>query len=415
MKVFKVILMHEFNRYKNRTSTDGKGNILIRLYDPTIQKSITLNTKIRVSLSNWDKSQKRVIKYRYADRINKDLSEAIFKVEGFISDQQRKDFRTSLDAIKKFWINGLDTRFSVVDFCKLELEKSRHQKNYKGLKTFVNSLEVYAPNLYFDQVNYEWLSNFELHLKDQKLAVNTIWRRLTDFKRFLNVAYKQNVIKRNPFDSYKLKKVPSSTRIALTIPELKALQQLQLSNDKIHLTDSLQAFLLLCYTGMRVGDLLKINKGHVTQNEQGNYSLDIATNKTGKRIYLPLHSMFRPDGAQLSLPESIIHKWLNHPLRLASKQFDKAPLYGKTPQTFNRDLKQIAQLIDCRDIVKQHISTHYGRKTFVTNLYRINANPEVIRVLVGHTTTRQTAEYISHHFSDSTTILDSLDYGRIIN
>jgi site-specific recombinase XerD len=59
-------------------------------------------------------------------------------------------------------------------------------------------------------------------------------------------------------------------------------------------------------------------------------------------------------------------------------------------QYMNRDIKTIFQLLK----IKKHVSFHVGRHTFATIFINAGGQAEYLQKILGHTTIRQTMEYV---------------------
>ncbi len=254
---------------------------------------------------------------------------------------------------------------SLKKFNTLRKHFKRIEEHYK-IKLSVNS---FTKDFYLKFINYmievENHVNSTVKEKDLK-AVNT----------FLNWLVLNGYIEKNEFRGIKFPyKISPADTIALTEEELNTLYNLDLSKNK-RLEQIRDVFCIECYTSLRYSDIKKI-QNHKIQNRV----LIIYTQKTTDIVKIPLRKE----------AEVLLNKYFKQGL----------PLPVKSNQKMNAYLKELGKLAGLNneytilkiwgmrkeEIVKKKyelLSTHTGRRTFVTLSYQRGMKPLDIMKITGH-------------------------------
>lgn len=130
-------------------------------------------------------------------------------------------------------------------------------------------------NLERRQLDRPVISGFERYLiQKKKLSINTQGKRLKHIRWFLKTLD-------YPVTTIKIRSIKKRI-IALTIDELRRLEAVDVSYSVEH-TKSRDAFLLMCYTGLRVSDLRRLNP----VNTQGGF-ITMKLQKNRKEVQIPI-------------------------------------------------------------------------------------------------------------------------------
>jgi len=183
----------------------------------------------------------------------------------------------------------------------------------------------------FKDIDLKFYEGFTKYLQDQKLAVNTIGKKIQTLKIFLNSAKEEGL---NNYDSFKSKKfvaiTEDSDNIYLNEDELKKIYETDFSNrpglDRVR-----DLFLVGCWTGCRFSDLSLIKPESIQEG-----MIHLKQHKTGTKVVIPLHPVVSEilNKYEGRLPEPISN------------------------QKFNLALKDIAKVSGIKDIA--HISITKG-------------------------------------------------------
>lgn len=131
-------------------------------------------------------------------------------------------------------------------------------------------------------------------------------------------------------------------------------------------------FLLGCYTGLRFGDVGRLNGGNLEDGQ-----LRVRTEKTGKVVEIPLSNR----ALRLIMATAWAGDFGN------GKLFDR-PL-KRSNSRVNNDLKEIMALAG----IGKHITFHCSRHSFAINSLVLGIPLEVISNVLGHSELRTTQIY----------------------
>lgn len=283
------------------------------------------------------------------------------------------------------------TLIEFVDRYIKECELTRRKGTVKSYKTTFNYLKKYQSytnrDLDFNSITLEFYNKFLIFLtKEFNLSANTVGKHIKTIKIFLNEATERG---HNQNLEYKKKKFKvlkeESENIYLTVSDLKIIEDLKL-DDKKRLDKVRDLFLIGCFTGLRFSDFTQIKKENIIQRKS---MLQIRTQKTGERVYIPLHRVVK----------SILKKYDYH--------LPKA----YTNQVMNRYLKELMEIAGFNDMIEksitkggeiqkntipkyQMVTTHTARRSFATNLYLADVPTLSIMKITGHRTEKSFLKYI---------------------
>lgn len=242
--------------------------------------------------------------------------------------------------------------------------------------------------------------------KNRRLAESTTQRLLKNIKTVLMDAYKNDksvsrqIIKMS---------IPSAKSISvyLNFDELKRVKNTPIVGNE-NLKYARDWFIIGCYTGQRISDLMRMNKKMICTktNIEGNQFkfIELTQEKTGKRVTIPL----------MDEVDDILKRYKgNFPPVFSSDKSSNDTL-------FNRYIKKVCKLAGINEIVKgmvfnkeknrneikdtekyNLISSHTCRRSFATNFY---GNPKlptpIIMAITGHKTEKTFLDYIKKDPAD---------------
>lgn len=186
-------------------------------------------------------------------------------------------------------------------------------------------------------------------------------------KRIFNYALENLWIDRNPFMNFKGNRKPGK-REYLTEHEL----QLLADTDKLNLSlrRVLDVFLFCCYTGFAWKDVEQLVYSDIgTHEETGVRFIEKARHKSGTNQIVPL----------IPQAEQLIAKYRKHPFCKSTGRLLPVPANA----TMNNYLKEIAAVVG----ISKRLTTHVGRRTFITLFYERGMNLKAVSTMAGHTNT----------------------------
>lgn len=140
---------------------------------------------------------------------------------------------------------------------------------------------------------------------------------------------------------------------------------------------SIDIVLILIYTGMRIGELIKMEKNNVFLEE--NYMIGGSKTKAGKNRIIPIHKRIKP----------IIEKWYNQ----TDSKYLICNTVGKKLEYTNfkgRDWKEIM------DTLQFNHNPHDTRHTFATRMDDVGANKVCTKMILGHANSDLTEKVYTH-------------------
>lgn len=145
-------------------------------------------------------------------------------------------------------------------------------------------------------VDKEYLLSFLQFMRSEGLADSTIYALFANLGTILNRAYRADLIPANPMgkiDPSLRPSKPESDREYLTLDEVRAIASAPCGNEMVK-----RAFLFACFTGIRLGDLEKLEWPMIVPTEEGGFQVQERQSKTKGMVYAPLS-----DNALAWLPE----------------------------------------------------------------------------------------------------------------
>lgn len=235
----------------------------------------------------------------------------------------------------------------------------------------INDLEKFQKKITFAEIDFAFLERFEKYLRNKKNAIDTISKKMRIIKLYLNRAKRAGVIKKTPFEDYKIKRGKGRI-IYLEDPELK--KMVELYNRELcphNMKKVLKYFLFACLTGLRISDVKKLS----------------FTNIINDIIVLIPQKKMNTDHETVTIPLCRSAKMLlfdGNELKVRGRIFDTY-----TDPATNRYLKDIAKLLE----IKKRITFHVARHTFATLFLEKTNDLATLQKLMGHFSINQTMVY----------------------
>lgn len=269
--------------------------------------------------------------------------------------------------------------------------RTRRPNTVKALGTLYNHLDRFATTTgrtleYTDFTAQFWHDLTAYFLDEADLVDNSIAKHLAHFKHFLSDAHQ---LGRNPLQDYKhwrwARRDPDV--LALTRAELSALETVNVSMlpDAARLENARALFLLSCYTGLRFSDVAALRPEH----QKGEW-LQLTAQKTGEKLTVPLRgNRAMPLLAKLwagevrPISNQKLNKYIKDVARLAK-------LNTPTEQVEYRGSLRTSETLPKHEL----ISSHTGRRTFVTLSLEGGLSWETIMKATGHKDFKSFRRYI---------------------
>lgn len=354
-----------------------------------------LYTGYKVLAAQWDNEEQKALTRGYPKEngdINKGLARMGTRLQEFYAAQRADGIIPSVESLKKVIEpeeeGGADRPMLLVDYADYLKRQvlTKQPTTIKSIRTNYNHVAAFVEKrrrvLNYDDLTITFYDGFTQYLSEAGLTDNSLSKQVALFKCFLSDA-----LNRGRTDKQDFKRWTWSRRepdvVALSRDELRAIENLALA-PRNYLHNARSLFLLSCYTGLRFSDVAALKPEHDRIDR-----LHVTTQKTRDSLVIPVSPKAR---ALLDL------LWSGevHPI---------------TNQKLNEFLKELAQRA-CIDVLiedteykggKRHstkkpkfalISSHTGRRTFVTLALESGLPWEVIMKVTGHKDMRSFKRYI---------------------
>lgn len=248
-------------------------------------------------------------------------------------------------------------------FMLSRIEKTVSNENtLKKHRSIYNKLKLYQERIPFNIIDVEFILKYRKYLASIGNNQTTINSNIKIIKQYLLDAKKKGVLFGFDLDDIKVGSC-SGNRTSLNQEQVKRLKAFYFSDFiKENWKISLGYFLVACYSGLRVSDVLQLRRV--------NFQLETFTiriEKTKKYQGIRLNNTAR--------------EIINHFPKLFEKFY--------TEQTINGHLKEIAKNLG----IYRKISMHIGRHTFATAYIRAGGDVMYLQKILGHSRLETTQIY----------------------
>jgi len=391
------------------TTKNKKANIRFRLSDG---RDIQLfhKSEFEIDPELWD-NKKEAIKARVLfhqkerDSFNNSINERkdlILKVYG---EETNKDSLTSewletaidkkLNPEKYKLHKDLDSLFKFIAYF-IEEAPNRKDKNtgrfltynniqqYKAtekhLKDFATS--IHKKDFRFEEIDQSFYDKFVSFLQKKNFTQNSVGKHIRVLKLMLNEATAKNINTSLNYTKFHVFTEETDT-IYLTEEELQKFKDKDLSKTP-HLERVRDWFLLLAWTGSRFSDLEKI-----TQTDINDKYITFRQQKTNNKVQIPLHPVVIEifEKYNYDLPNQISNQKFNEYIKDAAQLAEINSIETTT--------RTVGGVLQTEKFEKwEQISSHTGRRSFCTNMYKRGLPTLMIMSISGHKTEKSFLKYI---------------------
>jgi len=336
---------------------------------------------IYLDISGKDENDKPFRKYDFLKiHVSKDYRN---KNRVLAIDKDKMELASSIKAKKELELNGSVNNkdasskrvnlplFSYIDN---EYQKTK-RKNYsylnKNLKKFTKDKEILLSD-----VDVHFIERFASFL-DETLASNTKVDIIAGLKKFINMAYRQELITFNPFKKYKLPKRQETNIDHLDLHELQKLSDTSTSfNPQIR-----QAFFFSCFTGLRFTDLISLKWSQIL----------ITKDKNGEEYVTLLIRPSKTINTSGKLLRTPLAKQAQDILKEVNRKPDCDIIFHtlKALTAYNDHLKEWAKTAK----IKKNLHSHVGRHTLATLGLTSGIDIYTVSKMLGHSGLNITERY----------------------
>lgn len=368
----KIIYNLVFNRKK---ALNEQGEALIQVEAYLNGKKKYFSTKIYINPKQWDKGKRRIKNHPNAEALNRMLYDYVAEIEKKELYLWQQGITIALDSLKKALAPQRTEDQSFISFFRKEITRSPLKESTK--QNHLSTLELlkeYEKEVSFSNLNFEFISSFDLFLQSKGYHVNTIAKHMKHIKRYVNAAINKDYIEiqKYPFRKYKIRSIENK-HTHLSPEELSKLENRKLTGKHTKLQKTLDAFLFCCYAGLRYSDFVNLTPENIVTINQETW-LIYKSVKTSIEVRLPLYLLFEGKGI-------VILKRYRDNMNDFFKLRDNSNI--------NKELLSISKLVE----ISKHISFHTARHTNATLLIYKGVNITTVQKLLGHKSIKTTQVY----------------------
>lgn len=393
---------------KDKTGKLITENVPITLFFSFEGQRLMYFTGYRIDLDKWDTKLQHVTPNCFnrdgvsSSEINDHLDEIKTKVKGIYVKMKVNGQLRSIPAIRDELKDAMGNEQKSPDFYEV-WDKFIAKEGYKWTAGTAKRFEVNKGllqefervkhyKLSFPAINETFFEKYVSFLKDDRNHQNsTIKKNIKSLKWVLNWATLKRFNTNLFYKSYQheLKELKKKQVFALTWEELLKVYNLKI--DSLHLDRVRDCFCFCCFTGLRYSDVYNLNRINIKNNH-----IEFTTVKTGDTLIIELNQYSR----------AILNKYADVPLP------DNKALPVISNQNFNiylKDLGKLAGLTGDVEIIYfqgsdrkvkavkqwQLLSTHTGRRTFVSTAVYFDIPTEIIMQWTGHSDSKMLDRYIN--------------------
>jgi len=371
------------------------------------KKTVRIPTNIKVNADSWSAKSQSVIRGK---------STEYYKINQMLIAQKEivTEIIAALSLKGKFQLAEIKQRYSertspiILGFFEIydsfltikDQSMSRNGiKDYNTLKTHLLGFEKFRRNkIVLSDIDNGFFERFEIYLskltievkvKDSEEVItklyadSTIAKVLQTLRLFCNYQLEKGLPINKSYKKFKIRTKPEIALITLEPEEYKLLL-VKVENERLENVRKL--FVLQCSTGLRFSDMIKITKSHVRNN-----TIFMNSTKTRQKLQIPLNA--------------------NSLEILTECKFDTTKI-AISNQKYNDYIRELCKLVginqtimkigyrgnkEVQESLEKHeiMSSHHGRRFFITQNLINGIRPEVIMSMTGHTDFRSFKKYIA--------------------
>jgi integrase len=364
------------------------------------------------------------------------------KLKEILNNQpQEQNSKEEID--KDFLITELFNEF--IKLSELDDKTKSTITVYRTTKWHWEEFEKFNKTKYkVSHIEFKLLENFSLFLKNNDMMFSTVGKHIKTMKTLINFMIKYKKIQVDPsFKEIKVEREEENNFVVLSFEEYEKLRrsvtysEYELEGEKVNLTEREcligKLFLFMCSTGVSYTDLMNLGSDNFHCEIKELKKVD-SDKKPELMIYLkydrqklkrksecivPLHdhtleillsflSPYRYDRlirGGFDFNENILKKWVDENLKSFEKDPDNKAIDFRifppvSNSDFNIEIKDICQKLEFDEVIRirekkkngsvivyrkyEKISSHTGRRTFVTLCLSLGIRPDILMKSTGH-------------------------------
>lgn len=413
----------KFNKLTRRTIPNSSGRCSVIIRVSYRSKRTDLYTGITLLPSQWDANKERVKQgckvngYQY-NVLNKKLEEQNQFVDNYFFDSALRNAVVSLSDLQERFKHKFKTSeeqqsdefFYLFDKFREEMagQKGWGQDMKDVYERLEGKVKEFKKDMKFSDLSTETMDKFKIFLS-KTMYNDALIKHLTYFKSFITWASKRHYKIHEEYFYYnpRLPKAKKEVRY-LTVEELDTIWNLTFEG-RDGLERARDIFVFQCYTALRVSDVRQLKRENITQNDKGEYYIDILTEKDDDRVRYKLaqraahiYEKYKDNVYEDNLAFPIISdvKYNEHLKELG----EAAGLKGEwTDYEYRLNEKIVVK------VPKKNLSTHTARRTFIVTAMNEGVPLDLIALITSHSDVKAMKPYIKMNNKGTDKVIAALD------
>ena len=210
--------------YNRKKSLNDRGTALVQVEAYLNKKKVYFSTHVYLRPEQWDVKRKIIKDHPNQDALNGMLNEFIIELEKKELSLWRQGKTITLSLIKEEFKSNTDASF--LGFARKEIMSSQLKDSTKrNHLTTISLLQSFKPTIEFEDLTYNFVTDFEKFLYDSDYQTNTVAKHMKHLKSFVNAAINKGYIDPNnyAFRRYKIK-MKEGKHVFLLPEEMKKLE-----------------------------------------------------------------------------------------------------------------------------------------------------------------------------------------------
>jgi len=257
-------------------------------------------------------------------------------------------------------------------------------KTYRAL---LKDLMVLTPSkTQFSDLRESYMQRFDKFCNDREYRTSTKAKKFSLLISICNASFKDGLHQYNA--NFSRKGSGKTHKIALYDNELAAIEQVDLSKQPRGKQIARDRFIIGCYTGLRVSDLLRFNKSeHIVYSDKYPPRISMTTVKGNQELLFTcpdkvLEILNKNEGKKFNIAEPVFNRYIKEVAKMAG--IDKKEKY-QVSKGGKVEYKETPRF--------ELITSHTARRTAVTILRRLGWTYEQIMIVTGHKTLKVIQQY----------------------
>lgn len=385
----KITFTPELDSYEKK---DGTRNIMIRITQNGNHKRVGLGHSVKKEMWNFEANEvrkKHPLASMLNDLIRMKISDLDKKYLGSKLQKQNITARQLQDTLRNNTLGDNFFNYARTAISRFSNVNTRDAQNgvLNGLKEYLKGSE----ELYFGDIDYEFLENYRAYLKKRKLSKNTIWSIMKTLKARYNDGLKAGMYKpeTNPFSLIDMTKAKSK-RVRFSEDQIKKIEDFHptLHSVMFHARNIFMFSFL--HWGMRISDILTLRYKNIAKGRL--VYTAIKTQESQKDFNIKIHpraeKILEYYLAQEHKPTDYLFPFLRAlPRHHTDQEFNK--LIASKTALINKELKKMAGLLELPSF-----STNSARHSFA-EIVRKKVGKKSASDALGHSSEKVTEAYFN--------------------